>query len=171
MCTASKKTVILPAVWASPMVFEVLVLICFCWNAIDRPRGKDTALTRVLYRDGLVFLSSLTLLRTFNLVMAAVARPTLVLVGVFFVWAMTTLVLNRSLLNILKAGLIRRANSNGDQYIASRTGQPSRASRAHSVATTLSIIVGTDELDYDFDPLEYPETRNNTWGIEMYEHK
>ncbi|KAL5528145.1 hypothetical protein ACEPAF_7281 [Sanghuangporus sanghuang] len=32
-----------------------------------------------------------------------VARPTLVLCGVYFNWALTTLVLNRSLLNIHKA--------------------------------------------------------------------
>ena len=39
------------------MFFEVLVLLCVCWNAIDRPRSRDTALSRVLQRDGITFFT------------------------------------------------------------------------------------------------------------------
>ncbi|KAI5115927.1 hypothetical protein M0805_009863 [Coniferiporia weirii] len=102
MCTLTTETKILPAVWASPMLFEILVLIFVCWNAFDRPRSRDTPLTRSLARDGMGFFAALTIFRTFNLVLTIV-RPDLIELGVFFVWAMTTLVLNRSMLNIHRA--------------------------------------------------------------------
>ncbi|KAI5115002.1 hypothetical protein M0805_005178 [Coniferiporia weirii] len=57
MCIATTETKILPAVWASPMLFEILVLIFVCWNAFDRPRSSDTPLTRSLARDGMGFFS------------------------------------------------------------------------------------------------------------------
>jgi len=108
ICALTKKVPELIGAWASPIIFEVFVLVAVCWNAIDRPRSVETNLTRSLHRDGLTFFVSLTVFRTFNVVMFSVARPTLLYVGCFFVWSMNTLVLNRSLLNIQKAAVSMR---------------------------------------------------------------
>ncbi|KLO09485.1 hypothetical protein SCHPADRAFT_907705 [Schizopora paradoxa] len=103
MCFPTTKPFELPFAWASSMFYEVLVLTCVCWNALDRPRSNNSQLTLSLHEDGLTFFAALTALRTFNLVLSIVAPPSLILVGSFFIWALTTLVLNRAILNILEA--------------------------------------------------------------------
>ncbi|PAV18996.1 hypothetical protein PNOK_0584000 [Pyrrhoderma noxium] len=103
MCVSTIPVKEIKAVWAAPMLFEVLVLISVCLNACARPRSKDTELARALSRDGIGFFSSLTILRLFNLILTSVARPSLLPVASFFVWAMTTLVLNRAIFNIYKS--------------------------------------------------------------------
>ncbi|EJD03305.1 uncharacterized protein FOMMEDRAFT_156690 [Fomitiporia mediterranea MF3/22] len=122
-CVSTIKSPALPGVWASPLIFEVMVLTLVIYNALNRPRGSTTPLHRVLLRDGILFFASLAselfcqfvwvasllmsslvaALRTINLIVAIISRPTLVFSGVFFLWSMTTLVLNHSLLNIHKA--------------------------------------------------------------------
>ncbi|KAL5506992.1 hypothetical protein ACEPAH_6448 [Sanghuangporus vaninii] len=102
MCVSTIKSPVLPGVWASSLVFEVLVLSFVTYNALSRPRDRGTPLRDVLYRDGMLFFACLSSLRTANLVISIIARPTLTMSGVFFIWAMTTLVLSRSLLNIHK---------------------------------------------------------------------
>ncbi|KAH8119509.1 hypothetical protein DFH11DRAFT_1500977 [Phellopilus nigrolimitatus] len=123
MCVSTIKVDELSAVWASPMLFEVIVLVLVCWNSLDRPRSQDSQLARSLARDGMGYFAVLTgafparcmtyaryvaditclALRFFNLMLACFVKPTLTILGVFFVWAMTTLVLNRALLNIQSA--------------------------------------------------------------------
>jgi len=115
MCITTESSKVLTGVWASPMVFEILVLAATCMNSLTTPRKSDTALRNALHRDGIAFFSTITILRTFNLVVAAVAPPPLILLGMFFVWAMTTLTLNRSLLNIQKAEGVRRVDLTGRQ--------------------------------------------------------
>jgi len=74
MCVTTASTPLLIGVWASPvsgshllaltdiidvgrlkMIFEVLVLIATCWNALDRPTDGNMALIKSLQRDGIVF--------------------------------------------------------------------------------------------------------------------
>ncbi|KAL5484909.1 hypothetical protein ACEPAI_7551 [Sanghuangporus weigelae] len=90
MCVSTLKSPVLPGVWASSLIFEVLVLSFVTYNALSRPRDRES--TKVPPPG----------LRTANLVISIIARPTLTMSGVFFIWAMTTVVLNRSLLNIHK---------------------------------------------------------------------
>jgi len=103
-CFPTTKPPELPAAWACSMMYEVLVLTSVCWNALDRPRSNNSQLTLALHEDGFTFFAALTALRTFNLVLSIAAPSSLILVGSFFIWAMTTLVLNRAILNILEAG-------------------------------------------------------------------
>lgn len=37
------------------MLFEILVLIFTCWNAIDRPMEAHMPITKALHRDGITF--------------------------------------------------------------------------------------------------------------------
>ncbi|THH29619.1 hypothetical protein EUX98_g4571 [Antrodiella citrinella] len=99
MCIISSSTPLYIAVWVSPMLFEVLVLVSTAVNALDRPRTAQTRIVSALHSDGVAYFFALTILRSLNLAMAATANPSLTLMTVFFVWAMTTTVLNRSLLN------------------------------------------------------------------------
>ncbi|KAF8070273.1 hypothetical protein FPV67DRAFT_1008890 [Lyophyllum atratum] len=106
MCVISRTSPLLVAVWSSPALFEILVLTSTAWNAISRPRNAQLPLVRALHRDGLTFFMALTILRMVNLSLAITFRPELVLLAVFFVWSMTTLVLNRSLLRLKRARLL-----------------------------------------------------------------
>jgi len=103
MCITTTTTPLLIAVWAAPMLFEILVLLATVLNALDRPRGADQKLANALSRDGITYFLALTALRAFNLALATTRDPALTMLGTFFVWALTTTVLNRSLLRLRQA--------------------------------------------------------------------
>ncbi|KAI5120292.1 hypothetical protein M0805_005798 [Coniferiporia weirii] len=100
MCVTPNKIGALTGMWASILLFELLVLILVGWNAFDRPRSRDTNITRVLAKDGVWVFVILATLRMFNLVLSIVVGPGLVVLGVYFVWAMTTVTLNRAVLSV-----------------------------------------------------------------------
>ncbi|KAF5386257.1 hypothetical protein D9615_002432 [Tricholomella constricta] len=106
MCVVSRTSPLLVAVWSSPALFEIFVLTSTAWNAFSRPRDAQLPLTRALHRDGLTFFVALTILRMVNLGLSTTFRPELVLLAVFLVWSMTTMILNRSLLRMKRAGLL-----------------------------------------------------------------
>jgi len=106
MCVPTTVSPLLIVVWSSPLVFELLVLGATCWNAIDRPTNGALPLTKALQRDGIQFFLALTTLRAANLGLAATMDPKLTMLLVFFVWSMTTLVLNRSLLSSSRASAL-----------------------------------------------------------------
>ncbi|KAL5524071.1 hypothetical protein ACEPAG_8244 [Sanghuangporus baumii] len=58
-CVSTIKASTLPGVWASSLIFEVIVLALVIYNALSRPRGNSTPLTRVLCRDGILFFVAL----------------------------------------------------------------------------------------------------------------
>ncbi|OSD01353.1 hypothetical protein PYCCODRAFT_1445825 [Trametes coccinea BRFM310] len=103
MCIATKSSHILIAVWASPLVFEVFVLASTGLNALDRPRTLELPIIKALHSDGLGFFLAITCFRVLNLILAALSRPSLTFLGVFFIWAMTTTILNRLLLHLRRA--------------------------------------------------------------------
>ncbi|TFK88997.1 hypothetical protein K466DRAFT_585021 [Polyporus arcularius HHB13444] len=100
MCVATKSSPLLVAVWASPMLFEVFVLGSTALNALDRPRTIELPIIKALHSDGLGFFLSITLFRVLNLTFAALSRPSLTFLAVFFIWAMTTTVLGRLLIHL-----------------------------------------------------------------------
>ncbi|EJD03269.1 uncharacterized protein FOMMEDRAFT_156655 [Fomitiporia mediterranea MF3/22] len=93
----------------SRMLFEVIVLLAVCLNAFDRPHIQNCEVKRGLIRDGIGFFAALTALRLFNLLLTSVVKPSLTVLGVFFVWAMTTVVLNRALFSILRTTVDARS--------------------------------------------------------------
>jgi len=100
MCIVTRSTHILVAVWASPMLFEALTLLSTAVNTLDRPRAASEPIIQSLRSDGIGYFLTLTCLRIMNVVLAATGRPSFTFLGVFFIWSMTTMVLNRSLLNM-----------------------------------------------------------------------
>lgn len=96
-------------VWAAPMLFEVLVILSILLNALDRPHHADIPLAEALYRDGITYFIAVTCLRVLNLVLATAGRPSITLLGVFFVWGILTTTLNRSLLRMRRTEVDSKA--------------------------------------------------------------
>ncbi|KAL6310314.1 hypothetical protein BKA93DRAFT_721922, partial [Sparassis latifolia] len=111
MCITAETTHLLIAVWGSPMLFEAFTLVSTSLNALDRPRAAELPITKALTSDGIGYFLALTCLRTVNVILAAIARPSFTLLGVFLVWGMTTTVLNRSLLHLRRAELEQSSDS------------------------------------------------------------
>jgi len=124
MCWATKTSPTLIAVWASPMLFELLVLISTCWNVFDRPRISELHFVKALHQDGIMFFASLTILRALNASLAAFHKASLVMLAIFFVWAMTTLVLSRFILNVRRAEVKQALSRPGPILDSYRTASP-----------------------------------------------
>ncbi|KAL4244426.1 hypothetical protein ABKN59_010183 [Abortiporus biennis] len=137
MCILTVSTPIFIAVWASPMLFEILVLIATIVNALDRPRGPHQRLTNALSRDGITYFLALTLFRALNLAFAATLNPSLTMLGSFFVWSLTTTVLNRSILRLRDAEVAERIPPTSGRASPFTFGRPLHQS-ASSVSTVLT---------------------------------
>ncbi|KAJ7936983.1 hypothetical protein B0H13DRAFT_1853046 [Mycena leptocephala] len=117
VCTFTSKPSVF-GLWVPGIVFEVVIFATVCWNVLDRPRavGADAHITRILFRDGLVYFAVrawlhfidppvlpevqiLTVLRVANTVIAVVSPISSLFVIIFFVWAATTLTTSRLIIN------------------------------------------------------------------------
>ncbi|PCH43590.1 hypothetical protein WOLCODRAFT_75150 [Wolfiporia cocos MD-104 SS10] len=85
------------------MVFEAFVLVSTSLNALDRPTAAETPIVKALLSDGIGYFLAVTCLRGANVALASISRPSFTMIGVFFIWSMTTTVLNRSLLQFRRA--------------------------------------------------------------------
>jgi len=153
-CVLTKRSGWLTATWATPMIVEVFVIVATGMNALDRPRDSHTPLTKALHRDGILFFLALTALRGFNLLTSIFAPPGLILLGAFFVWAMTTTILNRSLLRIQKQELLYASSS--DMILLGRIPPPRTQPFAIQTDTLLKVF-GDDIAE---EELERSEERN-----------
>ncbi|KAF9009245.1 hypothetical protein BDZ89DRAFT_1143908 [Hymenopellis radicata] len=91
-----------PLLWAPSIAFDIVTLVCVVYSALERPRSAQTAVTRVLYRDGIVYLLLLFLLRLVNLFLSIFAPVSLIFIGVFFIWCSTTVTVTRFTLNLMR---------------------------------------------------------------------
>jgi len=103
MCIAETSSHYLGATWGAPVVFELHVIIAVVYNTIATPRSDKVPLTQALQRDGLIFFVAVLLVRQLNLILAFTVRPSLTMLGAFFVWATVTMLINRSLLRLRSA--------------------------------------------------------------------
>ncbi|KAI0812300.1 hypothetical protein BC629DRAFT_1436398 [Irpex lacteus] len=118
MCITTYTTPKLIGVWASPMLFEVLVIFSTILNAFDRPHQAELRVAKTLYRDGIIYFCAVTFFRVLNLIFSIVGRPSTSMLMVFFAWSGTTTVLSRALLNI------RRQEIMSDRYAVSGRTSP-----------------------------------------------
>ncbi|KAJ7142891.1 hypothetical protein C8R44DRAFT_692496, partial [Mycena epipterygia] len=105
ICTFSSKPDVV-GLWVVGIVFEVIVFGTVCWNTLDRPRAigsddPDAAVTRMLFRDGVVYF--VVRLRIANAVLAIVAPVSSIFIIVFFIWAATTVTTSRLIINSRRA--------------------------------------------------------------------
>ncbi|KAJ6589742.1 hypothetical protein B0H19DRAFT_1104604 [Mycena capillaripes] len=100
LCSFSSKPNV-SGLWIPGIMFEVIVFVTVCWNALDRPRALDTDseahITRILFRDGVVYF--VVPLRVANTILAVVAPVSLIFVAVYFIWAATTVTTSRLIIN------------------------------------------------------------------------
>lgn len=101
MCSPAERLP-LGGLWIPGLVFEVIIFVMACFNALYRPRPSHDALAKVLYRDGLTYFAVLFTMRIINVVVGFVAPLSLIFVGVFFVWCTTTITTTRLVINIRK---------------------------------------------------------------------
>ncbi|KAJ6534825.1 hypothetical protein B0H19DRAFT_1038857 [Mycena capillaripes] len=106
LCTFTSKPSVF-GLWVPGLVFEIVVFVTVCWNMFDRPRtigtDSDRYITRVLFRDGVMYFLILFVLRIANTVIAIVAPVSLLFVIVFFIWAATTITTTRLIINSRRA--------------------------------------------------------------------
>ncbi|KAI0708192.1 hypothetical protein C8T65DRAFT_740205 [Cerioporus squamosus] len=156
MCIATKSTPLLVAVWASPMLFEVFVLGSTALNALDRPRTIQLPIIKALHSDGLGFFLSITLFRILNLTFAAISRPSLTFLAVFFIWAMTTTILSRLLIHL------RRTECRP------HTSRASRPSSSPSSPADDDYLPSDDDDAYDDDAEEEYDLRRRSRAISPF---
>lgn len=98
-CALSHIPTLIRFMWASPIVYEVLVFIFTIANALHRPRPADISLVKALYRDGVVYFVSLFILRVLNLVVTSLSPTPFVHVGSTLIWESNVVALNRLIIN------------------------------------------------------------------------
>ncbi|KIJ54957.1 hypothetical protein M422DRAFT_24818 [Sphaerobolus stellatus SS14] len=97
-CVPLIKPYSILGVWIPGVAFDFLVLLLTTWNACARPRTKETALARTLYRDGIAFFVILAGLRLLNLFMTLFSKS--FLVGVCISWPLVAITLSRFLFHV-----------------------------------------------------------------------
>jgi len=102
MCITTTKTTFMTATWAAPLLFDLAALASVVWNTISSPRSAKVPFTGALRKDGITFFLAVIFLQLCNMVFATIARPSLCLTTVFFVWSAVTMILNRSLIRMRK---------------------------------------------------------------------
>jgi len=98
----------LAILWLPAILFEVMVFVTVCWNALDRPRERHTDVSRILYRDGFIYFITLTSLRVINFTLALVAPLSLIFLSVIFIWCSTTVTVTRLILSLRGLSFKRR---------------------------------------------------------------
>ncbi|KAH8822646.1 hypothetical protein DL96DRAFT_1618590, partial [Flagelloscypha sp. PMI_526] len=99
ICVLNHQMHIFP-LWIPGLVFEVMVFLTAFVYWLLQPRAPDDAMTRALYRNGLMYFLVLFSLRLLNTVLAIVAPLSLAFVGIFFIWSACTLTTTRLVLNV-----------------------------------------------------------------------
>ncbi|KZV83146.1 hypothetical protein EXIGLDRAFT_324274 [Exidia glandulosa HHB12029] len=99
ICALTRIPGLIRFMWASPIVYEVLVFGFTVFNAFDRPRPADVGLAGALYRDGVLYFVSLFILRVINLVVTSLSPTPFVHVGSTLIWSSNVVALNRLILN------------------------------------------------------------------------
>ncbi|THH06515.1 hypothetical protein EW145_g4036 [Phellinidium pouzarii] len=141
MCVTRTKVAELSAMWGSPMLFEILVLI-FAETVWD-----FSLLVFVPIQQLMPLTFALLVLRAFNLILSIVVGPGLAVLGVYFVWAMTTLVLNRALLSIHKAGIARNSMEISAPVV-SISGSRTRGGSNVCTSTDKGFTMKSNDIEY-----------------------
>ncbi|KIY67388.1 hypothetical protein CYLTODRAFT_294124 [Cylindrobasidium torrendii FP15055 ss-10] len=108
LCAVSRRGQI-PLLWGPGLAFEIAALVMLVYNALERPRGKHTAVTWILYRDGFAYFLILFGLRLCNLLLAIFAPVSLIFLAVFFIWCATTVTVSRFTLNQSRMEILQRS--------------------------------------------------------------
>ncbi|KAK0201175.1 hypothetical protein DFS33DRAFT_1357932 [Desarmillaria ectypa] len=70
-------------IWVPGVAFEAVIFSALFWNALSRPRYLEDDFTKILYRDGFVYI-----------------LLSLIFLGIFFIWCSTTMAVTRLVLDV-----------------------------------------------------------------------
>lgn len=102
ICTVPEKPVTLQAIWAAPLGFEILVFGMTLYKCLEHAKSQQLQipLLHTLYRDGFLYFLVIVVIRILNLSLWIVAPASLIYLGLYFIWALITLLISRLLLNL-----------------------------------------------------------------------
>ncbi|KAF8599788.1 hypothetical protein BDV93DRAFT_609081 [Ceratobasidium sp. AG-I] len=102
ICSVNEKPVTLQAVWAAPLGFEILVFAMTLRKCLEHAKSQQLQIPilQTLYRDGFLYFFIIVVTRILNLALWIVAPPSLIYLGLYFIWALVTLLISRLLLNL-----------------------------------------------------------------------
>lgn len=123
--------------WVPGLAFEVMVFAMVWWNALDRPRSRNSDITKAMYRDGFLYFSVLFVLRLINLILGLTAPLSLVFLGVLFIWCAANVTLSRLILNFRQLAV--NAAREADHVSFQQTSR-------------LAIMDTIVHLDYELEP-------------------
>jgi len=116
-CVVAKNPRLLVGVWAPILANDIYAFALIFINALDRPRGLDEQIVKVLYRDGLTLFIIVLFLRLMDLVISAAAPAALTFLGLAFVWAMVTVIVSRLILKLYAAEEVQRRGMDQELFI------------------------------------------------------
>ncbi|PAV17999.1 hypothetical protein PNOK_0648500 [Pyrrhoderma noxium] len=89
-------------VWITCVTFDVFAFSLLLLNALSRPRNESQRLLGILYKDGIIFFLTIfaTVMRSLNLIISAVAPPSMITLGIVFSASMVSTVVSRSFLRL-----------------------------------------------------------------------
>lgn len=102
MCSSDYRPKLMSALWAFALFSEAIVFVMTTIKAIEHRRSNEVQppLLKSLYRDQFFYYVTIIFVRTFNLVIWNFLPPSLLFLGVFFIWALVTAVVSRMMLNL-----------------------------------------------------------------------
>ncbi|KAG9081904.1 hypothetical protein FS749_007293, partial [Ceratobasidium sp. UAMH 11750] len=102
ICSVADKPVTLQAVWAAPLGFEIVIFGMTLYKCLEHAKSQQlhTPLLKTLYRDGFLYFLIIVVIRILNLALWIVAPPSLIYLGLYFIWSLITLLISRLLLNL-----------------------------------------------------------------------
>ncbi|KZT30132.1 hypothetical protein NEOLEDRAFT_1126981 [Neolentinus lepideus HHB14362 ss-1] len=137
--------------WAPGLVFEVMVFSLALWNALSRPITVSPA-GDSLYRDGLGYFVVIAL-RVLNLILSVAAHISLMFLGIFFIWAATTVTVSRLVFHFRRLStvcLVQRMQDEEDP-----SPQLSRQETRATVDKYLRVLNSVDETVVQTSEEEY----------------
>ncbi|KAF8585802.1 hypothetical protein K439DRAFT_1615684 [Ramaria rubella] len=112
-CILLSKPKALITISTLQITLDLLIFALTCWNAFARPRDLQAVIAKQLLADGAFYFAALlgewwdkeanfaayidVVLRLFNIFLIAVADVAYTQLGVYFIWAMITVLINRLL--------------------------------------------------------------------------
>jgi len=106
-CALNNTPPTLRVIWSFMVTFELFAFLMVLFNALSRPRGGDTLLLRILFRDGIYFFLVISALGWLNLVVAVAAPASESELGIFCIWALCVTIVTRMMINLREAELKR----------------------------------------------------------------
>lgn len=100
MCLIQKSPGMWIGIWGIQIAFDIYIAALTFLNSAHRPQPLSVKLITDLQRDGGMFFFALALLRAVNLILSVLKKPSYMVIGFFFIWAMVIVVVCRLLLRL-----------------------------------------------------------------------